>query len=59
MKYFNNLTPTYIPDINKYILTNVTSNSYPNFFDLQLLHFFKSNMIYFYIIYIYYYNFVN
>jgi len=47
MKYFINLIPTYIPDTNRYILTNVIGNSYPNFFDLQLSHFFKSNIIYF------------
>ena len=47
MMYFTNLIPTYIPDINRYILISVIGNSYLNFFDLQLSHFFKSNMIYF------------
>jgi len=48
MRYFINLMATYIPDANRYMLTNVTGNSYPNFFDLQLLHFFKFNIMYFF-----------
>ena len=59
MRYFINLTPTYIPDTNRYILTNVIGNSYPNFFDLQLSHFFKSIIIYFLYKNMCYYNFVN